>query len=425
MAARYHVFFGDEELWIRLPDECEVLEVSPKYVKPLSDFKDELKRALQNPIGSKRLSEIVSRNMKVMILVDDYTRPTPAYKILPQILEELEIKGISDENIKIMIALGTHRPATDKEIRKKVGDKIFHRYCVLNHEWRNRDALKYLGETERGIPIWINREVVDSDVVIGVGSIFPHRVTGFSGGGKIIQPGVSGEETTGHTHWFSAQIPGERLLGVEVNPVSAEIQDVAKRAGLKFIVNCIMGMEHKIYRVVAGDPIKAWRKGCHFSREIYEAKIPFKPDIVIAECRPPSDMDMWQAAKAIYAGGALVKQGGTIILLAKCPEGISKEHPEVSKIGYQKLSYVKQLVNNRTLKDLVAAAHIAHVGSIIREKADCILISEGIERERAERIGFKYRETLEEALNEALARHGRHSRIVILHEAQYILPKIG
>ena len=210
--------------------------------------------------------------------------------------------------------------------------------------------------------------------------------------------------TIGFDEGIPISIDGQRLSGVAL---IQQVHEVACKHGVGRI-------DHMENRVVG---IK--------SREIYEAKIPFKPDIVIAECRPPSDMDMWQAAKAIYAGGALVKQGGTIILLAKCPEGISKEHPEVSKIGYQKLSYVKQLVNNRTLKDLVAAAHIAHVGSIIREKADCILISEGIERERAERIGFKYRETLEEALNEALARHGRHSRIVILHEAQYIFPKIG
>jgi len=421
---RYRVLFGEEELWTSLPSGCEVLEAFPKRVEPLSDPENELKKVLENPIGSKRLSEIISRNMKVAILVDDYTRPTPAYKILPKILEELETKDIPDENIKIIIALGTHRPATDREIRKKVGDKIFLKYDVLNHDWRNRDALKYLGETKRGTPIWVNKEVVNSDIVIGIGSIFPHRVAGFSGGGKIVQPGVCGEETTGHTHWLSAQIPGERLLGTEVNPVSTEIQEVAKRVGLEFIVNCIMDMRHKVYRIVAGDPIKAWRRGCHFSREVYEVKIPFKADIVIAECRPPSDMDMWQAARAIYASGVIVKQGGTIILLAKCPKGISKEHPEVSMIGYQKLSYVKQLVRNGMVKDLVAAAHMVHVGSVIREKAKCILISEGIKRKEAEKIGFKYKESLEQAINEALARHGKHSRIVILHEAQHILPKI-
>ena len=150
---------------------------------------------------------------KVLIVVDDYTRTTPVQKILPRLISELEEAGIKPSGIKILVALGTHRPMTEEEIVKKFGKDIPKRYPILNHPWWDSSQLTYCGETEKGTPIFVNRMVKEVDFILGIGQIVPHRVSGFSGGGNIIQPGICGEETTGKTHWLSAQFQRTGDLG--------------------------------------------------------------------------------------------------------------------------------------------------------------------------------------------------------------------
>jgi len=418
------LFYGKSEVEVDVPDKNLMVILEPKDTEPLYDVESEIRRSLSSPIASGKIRDIVKSHMKIAVLCDDYTRRTPARLILPHVLNELKSAGIKRENTKIMIALGTHRPATEQEIVEKVGKDIYEEYEVLNHHWKSEEELVDLGKTFSGTPIQINKHVLNSDFVIGIGMIVPHRVSGFSGGSKIVQPGVCGAATTDYTHWLSAQFLGEEILGKINNPVRTEMDIIAEKAKLKFIVNVILDRFSNICGVFAGDFKEAYKCGAKFSRDIYDIEVPERADIVICDCPHPTSIEMWQASKSICAADLVVKTKGTIVLLAPCPEGVAVEHPDVEHFGYKPYHEIKNLVKKRKIKDRSAAAHMVHVGRVIREKATCILISEGIDEKTAKRIGFDYALTFDEALKKALDKHGSNAKIIVMRHASDLLPII-
>jgi len=382
-----------------------------------------VEEAFSNPIGSDPISQILKGYKDVLILVDDYTRTTPVQKVLPRLMRELEMAGIKSSGIKILIALGTHRPMTEEEIKEKFGKDFSERYSILNHPWWDSSQLSYLGETEGGTPIFVNRLVEEVDFIIGIGQIVPHRVSGFSGGGNIIQPGICGEETTGKTHWLSAQFKGREILGKIENPVKEEIERVAKKVGLKWTINTIQDGSGTLIKVVAGDPIQAYRTGAQRSLEIYQSKLPQEADIIIADSHP-YDSDLWLAAKGIYAAELAVRQGGVVILITLCPEGVSPSHPEVLEWGYQTFEEIDEKVHQGKIQKLTAAAHLVHVGRVIKERARGILVCPGISKMETEKLGFLYAQEPQEALEIAFSLLGRDAKVAVLQRGGEILPVI-
>jgi nickel-dependent lactate racemase len=408
---------------IDIPDQNLLGIFAPSTVKVEKSEDEIIEEALLQPIGSSPLHEILEWCQDVLILVDDYTRPTPTQKILPRLMKELERGGIKREGIRFLIASGTHRPMTEEEIVKKFGKEIPKQYLILNHHWWDSSQMVYMGETPSGIPIHINRLVEEVDLIIGIGQIVPHRVSGFSGGGNIIQPGICGEETTGKTHWLSAQFDGWEILGRITNPVKKEIERVAEKSGLEWIVNTIQDGTGRLVKVVAGDPVHAYREGAAKSREVYLSQLPEEADIVVADSHP-YDSELWLAAKGIYAAELAVKKGGVVILVTSCPEGISVSHPEILEWGYQTFEEVEQKVRQGKIKKLTAAAHLVHVGRVIKERAKGILVSPGISKEEAERLGFIYARDPQEALDIAFSHLSRDAKVAVLQRGGEILPII-
>jgi len=418
------LFYGKNKIEVDVPDKNLMAILEPRDTEPLFDVESEIKRSLSSPIASGKIREIVKPQMKIAVLCDDYTRKTPAQLILPYVLDELKSAGVKPEDTKIIVALGTHRPATEQEIVEKVGEDVVKEYEVLNHDWKSEEKLVDLGKTSSGTPIHINKHVLNSDFVIGIGMIVPHRVSGFSGGSKIIQPGVCGVATTNYTHWLSAKFSGKEILGKINNPVRTEMNTIAEKAKLKFIVNVVLDRFGSICGVFAGDFKEAYIHGARFSKDIYSVEVPEKADIVICDCPHPASIEMWQAAKSIYAADLVVETKGTIVLLAPCPEGVAVEHPDVEQLGYKPYHEVKNLVEKGRIKDLSAAAHMVHVGRIVREKATCTLVSEGIDEKTAEKIGFNYASTFDEALKKALDKQGSNAKIAVMRHAPGLLPII-
>ena len=406
-----------------LPDQNLLGIFAPSTVKIEKSEDEIIEEALLQPIGSSPLHEILEWCQDVLILVDDYTRPTPTQKILPRLMKELERGGIKREGIRFLIASGTHRPMTEQEILKKFGREIPKQYLILNHHWWDSSQMVYMGETPSGIPIHINRLVEEVDLIIGIGQIVPHRVSGFSGGGNIIQPGICGEDTTGKTHWLSAQFDGWEILGRITNPVKKEIERVAEKTGLEWIVNTIQDGTGRLVKVVAGDPVHAYREGAAKSREVYLSELPEEADIVVADSHP-YDSELWLAAKGIYAAELAVRKGGVVILVTSCPEGISVSHPEILEWGYQTFEEVEQKVRQGKIKKLTAAAHLVHVGRVIKERAKGILVSPGISKEEAERLGFIYARDPQEALDIAFSHLSRDAKVAVLQRGGEILPII-
>ena len=407
-----------------IPDQNLLGIFSPSAVNVERSEEEILHEAFSHPINSDPLPQMLKGREKVLIVVDDYTRATPVQKILPQLISQLKASGIKPEDIKILVALGTHRAMTEEEIRTKFGKDISKQYPIFNHPWWDLNQLTYFGDTEKGTPIFVNRMVKEVDFIVGIGQIVPHRVSGFSGGGNIIQPGICGEETTGKTHWLSAQFKGREILGKIENPVKEEIEQVAQKVGLKWILNTIQDGSGRLIQVVAGDPIQAYRTGAKRSFEIYQSKLPQEADIVIADSYP-YDSDLWLAAKGIYASELAVKQGGIVILITHCPEGVSPSHPEVLEWGYQTFEEVNEKVRQRKIQKLTAAAHLVHVGRVIKERAKGILVSTGISKAETERLGFFYAKSPQEALKIAFSLSGRDARVAVLKRGGEILPQIA
>lgn len=397
---------------------------SPSTVHVERSEEEIIDHAFSHPIGSDPLPRMLRGCKRILIAVDDYSRHTPVQKILPRLIDELKEAGIKPGDIKILIALGTHRRMTEQEITEKFGKDFSRSHPILNHAWWDSSQLADFGQTEKGTPILVNRMVKEVDLIIGIGQIVPHRVSGFSGGGNIVQPGICGEETTGKTHWLSAQFKGRDILGKIENPVKEEIEQVAQRAGLKWIVNAILDGSGKLIEAVAGDPVLAYRAGATRSLEIYQSKLPREADIVIADSYP-YDSDLWLAAKGIYASELAVKQGGVVILVSPCPEGVSSSHPEVLQWGYQTYEEVNEKILQRKIQRLTAAAHLVHVGRVIKERARGILVCPGISKEETERLGFLYAQSPPEALEIGFSLSGRDASVAVLQRGGEVLPVIA
>ncbi|MGH9400716.1 MAG: nickel-dependent lactate racemase [Terriglobia bacterium] len=408
---------------VEVPDANLLAVLAPREIehpRPLADLTED---ALEHPIGAERLEKLVSPSTKVLLLVDDITRQTPAAGLLPAVFRRLQEGGAPNQNVKILIAAGTHSHMTREELEKKLGPGTLAQYAVALHHWKEEDHLRHIGALPDGTPVKVNRMLGEADLVIGLGQIVPHRVMGFTGGSSIVQPGVSGPAVTGHTHWLSALYPGAEIIGFADNPVRREVEQIAKLAGLRYIINVVMDRSERVIHVVAGDPVAAHHQGAGYSRDIFGVSQPEYADIVIAESYP-ADYDLWQAAKGIYASELSVKKGGVVILVTQCYHGVSSEHPEVERLGYPGVEEVKRLVAEKKITDLVAAAHLAHVGRVIKDRATGIMVSKWIPPDVQRHIGFEPASTPQEALGMALAASGPKSRVAVLQQGGHVLPLV-
>jgi nickel-dependent lactate racemase len=342
------------------------------------------------------------------------------------VLDKLNEAGIGDRDIKVFIALGTHRPMSDSEVTEKVGEEVLRRVSVTNHYWKQKDMLMSMGKTPSGVPLSVNKTFLEADTRIGIGHVVPHCQAGWTGGAKIVQPGICGAETTDYTHWLSARFDVRELIGVPDNPVRLEIENVVRSIGLDFILNFVLNKKREIVKAVAGDFVKAHRRGVEQAKKLYLTNIPAKADIVVSDSHPFCyGIDMWQACKAIIASYLAVKEGGTIILLAPLPEGVSSEHPELTQFGHRPYEDVKKLVETGEMKDLNAASSSAQVGQILADKVRIVLFSESLSKQETEGLGFEYTGNPQKAVDDALERYGMSSKIVFLRNGCEVLPTVS
>jgi lactate racemase len=376
--------------------------------------------SLAAPIGTPRLSELVTADSRILILVDDMSRPTPVHRIVPPLLAELARGGAQGANIRFLVALGTHRHMTREEISRKIGPGPAARFPVLNHEWEDPAALHDYGQLD-GTRVVLNRAMHESDLVIGVGSIAPHPAAGFSGGGKIIAPGVATEEAVGEFHWRSVHFAQKEVLAVRDNPMRERIDRIARLAGFTAIVNVVLDGSGSVVCCFSGDPVEAHRAGCALAGELYRVPIP-RPEtagIFIIDTHP-FDQDLWQGVKAMCALECIVPDGAVVIVVTPSPEGVSRQHPGVLEFGYRGLEATTRLVEAGRL-DKVTAHNIVQGGKLV-ERTQAFMVSPGIAAEDIRRLGFTPFVSVQDAMNEAARRKGSSSRVIILEMGGEICP---
>jgi len=375
-------WYGDKAKKIRFPISWDVKVVGDEFYPTLND--EEIKTAFIHPISSPPISDLAPGKNRVAILVDDITRPTPAAILIPHILQELRVAGVQDEAITIIIAGGSHRPATKDEIIKKIGS-IPSTINVFGHDCKQN--LEYLGESPRGTPIFVNEEVLKCDLKIGVGCIYPHASAGFSGGSKIIMPGVCGLETSMYAHKTlqKAKTRGE----FSQTDFRREIEDIAQRVGLDFIVNVVLNQARQITGLFVGDRILAHQKGVEFATKLYSVRVIEDADIVITDVYPfdvyfnfAFNRGLWNVLGA--------KRNTTTIAIAACPMGIG--HHELYTLALSSLrERAIRKLKNFQIQDLYYPIKqikkiTSHFQTKKERRGELMVLSEGITSEELKSI---------------------------------------
>jgi len=319
--------YGEGIKTVSMPEglAAEVLHPQPLPVK--EDVAGEIRRALQNPIGSEPLHRLARGRRDAVILACDLTRDVPDSIIIPMILDELNKAGIADRRITIVVACGAHRPITEQEALKRFGSEVLPRVRLVNHVAADEKSLRLIGRTSFGTEIWINRIVADSDLIIATGCIIPHVIAGYGGGRKLIVPGVAGEETIRNNHRpENINANGVSFCLVEGNVIHEELTEAAQMASLEFIVNVVWDGNGQLVEAVAGDMAAAWDHGVAVADRLYTVPVKERCDILLTSGGgAPTDVNFYQAVRGMQVGMPVVRDGGAVVLVAECTEGVGSE----------------------------------------------------------------------------------------------------
>ena len=409
---KFSIPYGEKELQFSIPKRNFSEYLAPNSpVLPESDLQ-ETERAPDKPIGTSKLETMVKPTDQVAILCEDITRYAQTDIMLSVIVERLNQAGVPDAHITIVMALGSHRPMTDEEMIIKVGKKLFSRIKVVNSENKNKDSLVDAGLAPGGVRVWLDPRVYHSDFKIGVGSIEPHTAAGFTGGGKIIYPGVVGVETVSNFHLIAASLGN--LTGDPDNGARSTMEAWVDTVGLDYIVNAVVTPNNKIYRVVAGHYIKAHRVGVEYARTVWGIKSNHRIDIAIVSSHP-ADLDFWQGGKGIVNCEKAIPDGGLLILATPCPE---KEGPHPEYIDYMGCKdYQKMLQSAREgefamegVLPLAVGAAVARITSRI----NVAVISDGLSDEDIRKSRMMPFATIEDAVQYGLEKLGPDAQIAIV-----------
>jgi lactate racemase len=411
--------YVDANILVDIPHTNLIFDIAPGEVRPAPDSWDLIRVSLTNPIGTPPLREMLRPGQSVVLIVDDNTRQTPTKQILPTIVGELNQAGIPNDDIRAVIASGTHRPMTQKEKIEKYGNEMLSRIRFLDHDYKDPTKLVDYGTTTRGTRILVNRDVVQSDFRIAIGNIIPHYPTGWSAGAKAVLPGVAGEETVAQMHFLGCRAPA---LGEVNTPMRMEMEDFAAKIGLSFILNTILNREGQLVNAVAGHFVSAHRAGVKISQAVYGQPISGLADLTISSTSP-IDFDLFQADKGISSAELATKLGGEIILVSGCIEGVSSAHPELADfLGQMENHQIWDLVHRKAVADPLTAAEAIMLNDI-REKRKITLATRGLRPELCQRMGFGhiYPDELNDYVRQRLIENP-NTEIGILHQSAEILP---
>lgn len=411
--------YGMETLYINTNDKNVASIIEPN-LPPADNTKEEIKHSLTNPIKSLSLKDIVmeKRPGSVAIVVADISRPIPYMDILPAVLKEFENGGVNKEQISFIIATGAHRPNTEKETKEVFGSLTKH-YRFINHDCDNK--LTSLGFLNNGTELLINTIVARADMVVTIGCIMPHNLAGFSGGPKLLVPGVAGRKTIECNHrMMNNQGVGPGML--VNNPIPSQMMEGARRVGLNFSINVVLNQQNQIIKSFAGDMEAAWLAGCSYCQRVYQLSLPAPEEVVIAGAGGyPRDLNLYQAIKALVNGDRLTKPGGTIVLVAQCQEGMGDP------------LFEKWLNEARTPKDILyrfkseefkIGAHKAYVICEVLKNKEVILISD-LAKSKNQVPLLKSVGDWEIAEKLLIKKHGSDYRALILPFAGLVFPLSG
>jgi len=412
--------YGKEEIRLPIQNKNIIKVLNLKEQEALLNPENKLKELMKNPINSSSLKDLVNRKkaQKILIVVNDITRPTPYEVVLPPLLDELHQIGIKKENITFMVATGIHRSNSPEEIKEIFGEDIFSTYKFINHNCDDHN-LKDLGNLKSGNKLWVDPMVSDIDFIITTGVIVPHYFAGFSGGRKSILPGICGRKTIESNHAQMVHL-NARAGNLKGNPVHQEMQEAAEKVGVDFNINVVIDKNHKIVEIVAGELLTSWLQGVEVCKQIYICPIEKKADVVIASTGGyPKDINVYQAQKALNNAYQAVKPGGTIILLAECSEGYGE--PTFEK--WIEEANTPDDIIERLKKKFVLGGHKAYTIAKLTKEVEVILIS-SLPQDKVRKLYFIPMENISQATEYVKEKYGEDFQAYILPSGNTVVPQL-
>ncbi|MBF7097297.1 nickel-dependent lactate racemase family protein [Alkalibacter mobilis] len=410
----YSLGFGKNSVNISLDEKYVLGVLKPQMIERKKETHKLINDALDNPIGSNKIEEIVKPGEKIVIITSDITRPMPSYEVLPIIIERLIKKGIKTDDIKVIFALGSHRKHTRDEMIKLVGLDVFSKVECMDADG---SRCIHMGVTSYGTPVDIFEEVATADRRICLGNIEYHYFAGYSGGAKAIMPGVSNRKAIQANHskmTHSCAKTGE----LKKNPVRLDIEEAISFIPIDFILNVILNDKKQIIHSVAGHHIKAHRAGCKFLDSIYQCRLDELGDIVIVSPGGyPKDINMYQAQKALDNAKHAVKNGGVIIWIASCAEGFGEK---VFERWIEEATSPESMVK-RIEKHFELGGHKAAAISMILEKCEVFMVTD-LSDDTVKKAFIRPFDNINKALEAAREKMGSKAKIVLMPFGGSTLP---
>jgi len=416
--------YGRKFISFDLPDRNVLAVLKSAEYDGVVDQAGIVRDALNNPFGSKPLSQMVAGKRRICIVVSDYTRATPNRIILPPIIETLKKAGRRIDDVRILVAYGLHKPAPRELEAEFLGEDIVEEVEVVSHDAENEENLTYVGKTSFGTRFSVNNLILESDLVILTGLIEPHFFAGYSGGRKSILPGVAGEEAIYNNHSFKMIMhPRSRYGVLDGNPVHEDMIEAARMISTQmFLVNVVIDKEHRVTGAFAGDIYRAHLEGVKFLDKYVRVKAPSRADVVITSNGGyPLDRDLYQAVKGMATGELIARKGGVIVLFAECVDGIGRGHEEFYRLmaeAKEPEEVLERIRREEPIKDQWEAQILAR---ILRDMK-VVLVTKNIKHSVVEEMHMIPASNPDEALKEAYKIVGTDPKIIVIPEGPYIIP---
>ena len=416
--------YGKDRLDISIDPAWNVTILRPKKQKIIEKPVEAIKITLKNPIGCSSLEKIIeSKNYikKVCIVVNDATRPVPSHIILESLIKELNVYGIKDKQIFVLIATGSHRCSREDELDRIVGENLRRKIEVIDHISTDKNALVYLGVSNDKIPIYVNKHYYKSDLKILTGYVEPHFFFGFSGGRKSIGIGIAGEETIQGNHSAENISSLDARFGIyKENPMHKFATEITKLIGADFIINVCINEEHKITKIASGNLEKTHEYLVNYQLKNVFQEISEPYDIVISgNGGYPLDLNLYQAVKSMAIGEMAVKDNGTIISVNELSDGVGLDNfKELIFSGKTHRKLYEQILSKEIV---VPDQWEIQILTRILMKAEIFIVSR-LNKNEIGNIGLKYANNVEEAIDISLKRHGKNAKILILPHGPQVIP---
>jgi lactate racemase len=415
--------FGKSGIEVSIPGEYDCTVIESRNVPALVDTNSALQQALDHPLASASVCDLARGKKTVAIVVCDITRPAPNSLTLPPLLDRLHRSGISREGITILIATGLHRAATPAEVDQIVGPEIARAYRVISNDARATGQHRHLGASHRGTPIHIHNEFVSADLHITLGFIEPHLMAGYSGGRKLVVPGVAAEPTikTIHSPLFMRE-PLATEGSIDGNPLHDELLEIARIARHDFILDVTLTRDRQISGVFAGNPVVAHAAGVRFVQESCLVHLDEPSDLVITSSAGfPLDLTFYQSVKAVTAAQHLIKKGGRILVVAECAEGVGSNEFATSLKNLQSFeAYLDEIARPPVQIDQWQVEKLAFAAL----RSELFFYTPGVQAEDLGILKNRYFPILKDALAAATANLSPGAKILLVPEGPYTFAKV-